>query len=85
LQSDDFDKTLSVTVVPFTSDPTDAQFARPEIAPSALNGLQAASRLMVDKITTLPRHRLGRQVGELSSEEMNRVDRATILFLGLGG
>ena len=45
--------TDSVIICSFTTDPTDAPLFRPEIEPSTANGLDAASRLMVDKITTM--------------------------------
>lgn len=46
LQDDHFD-TDSVTVCLFTSDATEAPLVRLEIAPSAVNGLDVASRLMI--------------------------------------
>ncbi|MDA8283975.1 MAG: type II toxin-antitoxin system PemK/MazF family toxin, partial [Actinomycetota bacterium] len=41
--------------------------------------------LMVDKITTVRRSKLGVRVGRLSSEDMVRLDRAIVVFLGLAG
>jgi mRNA interferase MazF len=38
---------------------------------------------MVDKITTMPRSKLGERVGRLSDEDMLRLGRATLVFLGL--
>ncbi|MGH7031370.1 MAG: type II toxin-antitoxin system PemK/MazF family toxin, partial [Stellaceae bacterium] len=59
LQDDRFDMTDSVTVCAFTSDPTDAPLIRLAIEPSETNGLRTSSRLMVDKITTVRRGRIG--------------------------
>jgi mRNA interferase MazF len=64
LQDDRFD-TDSVTVCPFTTDPTEAPLFRLNITTSATNGLARASRLMVDKITTIRRSKLGGRLGAL--------------------
>jgi mRNA interferase MazF len=53
------------------------------IEPSDENNLRAASRVMVDRITTVRRSRLGRRVGRLSDEDLTRVNRAIVVFLGL--
>lgn len=84
LQDDHFD-TDSVTVCLFTSDATEAPLFRLEIAPSAVNGLDVASRLMVDKITTVHRRRLGSKIGVLDDADLVRVNRATVVFLGIAG
>jgi mRNA interferase MazF len=83
LQDDRFDKTASVTVCAFTTDPTDAPLFRLLIEPSAANGLRAASRLMVDKITTVPKTRIGTLVGHLADEDILRLNRAVLVFLGI--
>ena len=85
VQDDRFDATASVTVCAFTSDLTDAPLLRLPVTPDELNGLREASRLMVDKVTTVPRSKLGQQVGRLSDEDMVRLGRALLVFLGLAG
>lgn len=85
VQDDRFDATLSVTVCSFTTDPTDAPLFRLLIEPAAENNLEAPSRLMVDKITTIPRTRLGRHIGRLAAADIARLDRAIAVFLGLAG
>ena len=82
LQDDRFD-TDSVTVCPFTTDPTEAPLFRVEIEPAPENGLSQACRLMVDKITTVRRSRLGDRVGELSDADIVRLNRAVVVFLGI--
>ncbi len=82
VQDDHFD-TDSVTVCPFTTDPTDAPLFRVEIEPSPENGLREACRLMVDKLTTIPRSKLGEQIGVLAGIDMIRLNRAIVVFLGL--
>jgi mRNA interferase MazF len=39
---------------------------------------------MVDKITSLPKSKLGVHVGNLDDETMLRLNRAVFVFLGLG-
>ena len=85
VQDNRFDATASVTVCGFTTDPTDAPLFRPPIDPAAENGLDAPSRLMVDKITTVARSKLGRRIGRLADTDMLRLNRAIVVFLGLAG
>ena len=83
LQDDRFDATASVTVCAFTTDPTEAPLFRLPIDPDEVNGLREACSLMVDKITTIPRSKLGERIGRLKDEDMLRLGRATLVFLGL--
>jgi len=85
VQDDRFDATSSITVCPCTSDPTEAPLFRILVEPSTLNGLASASRLMVDKVTTVPKAKIGKRVGRLSNEDVVRLDRAMMVFLGLAG
>ena len=83
VQDDAFPATASVVICTFTTDPTEAPLFRIEIAPSEANGLRAVSRLMVDKIAAVPRVRLGQRIGALSDEDLLRLNRALLVFLGL--
>lgn len=83
VQDDNFDATESITVCAFTTDPTDAPLFRLLIVPSEQNGLRIASRLMVDKITTVTKSKLGAHVGRLNDEDILRLNRAALVFLGL--
>jgi mRNA interferase MazF len=83
LQDDRFDRTESITVCAFTTDPTDAPLFRLEVAPSQSNGLRAVCRLMVDKIATVPRSRIGARAGRLGDADMVRLNRAVLVFLGI--
>jgi mRNA interferase MazF len=85
LQDDRFDATESITVCAITTDPTEAPLFRILIAPNERNGLNALSRLMVDKITTVPKNKLRQRIGRLDAKDMERVNRAILIFLGLGG
>ena len=83
LQDDRFDRTESVTICAFTTNSTDAPLFRLAVEPGETNGLRAMCRLMVDKITTVPRSRIGARVGRLSDEDMVRLNRAILVFLGI--
>ena len=83
VQDDRFDATASVTICVFTTDDTEAPLFRLPVAPNARNGLRSASRLMVDKVTTVPRERLADQIGRLDDEDMIRLNRAILVFLGM--
>lgn len=85
VQDDNFDQTASITICGFTSDETDAPLFRLPIVPSAANGLDQPSRLMADKLTTMPKAKLGRRIGRLSAADTTRLNRAIALFLGLAG
>jgi mRNA interferase MazF len=83
IQDDLFDATASVTVCVFTTEPTDAPLFRIPVEASDSTGIREASRLMVDKITTVPRSKLGDRVGRLSDDDMVRLARSIVVFLGL--
>jgi mRNA interferase MazF len=85
LQDDSFDATASVTLCPFTTQLVDAPLIRLPIEPSERNGLRVASHLMVDKITTVSKTKLETRVGRLSDEDLVRLGRAVLVFLGLAG
>lgn len=85
LQDPRFDSIDSVTVCPFTTDVAEAPFVRLVVTPDAVNGLADCSSVMLDKITTMPRTKLGTRVGRLSDQDMVRVNRALVVFLGLAG
>jgi mRNA interferase MazF len=83
VQDDSFEGTLSVTVCIFTSDPSDAPLFRLPIEPTNKNGLRTASRLMVDKISTISKQKLGKKVGRLDDRDIVRLNQAIFVFLGL--
>jgi mRNA interferase MazF len=83
LQDDRFDATNSITICAFTTDPTDAPLFRLPIEPNETNGLRAPCRLMVDKITTVPKAKVGMRIGRLGDEDVVRLNRAVLVFLGM--
>jgi mRNA interferase MazF len=83
IQDDCFPETLSIAVCPLTSQPTEAPILRVLVEPSPENGLRETSRLMVDKVTTVPRSRLGQCIGCLADDDLLRLNRSMLVFLGL--
>jgi mRNA interferase MazF len=83
VQDDAFDATDSITVCSFTTDPTEAPLFRLPVEPNERNGLRSSSRLMVDKITTVPKSKIRERIGRLDNEEIVRLNQAALMFLGL--
>lgn len=85
IQDDQFDATSSVTICALTGNAAEVPLVRPVVEPTEQNGLRSPSRIMVDKITTVRRERLGRSIGALGEDDLMRLNRAIIVFLGLAG
>jgi mRNA interferase MazF len=83
VQDDSFDGTDSITICAFTTDETDAPLFRLPVEPNERNGLRADCRMMVDKITTVPKSKVGARVGRLDDEDILRLNQAVLVFLGL--
>src|SRR5438128_954274 len=83
VQDDRFDGTDSITICAFTTDDTEAPLFRLHVEPNDQNGLRIACRLMVDKITTVPKTKVGARVGRLDDDDIVRLNRAMLVFLGL--
>ncbi len=83
IQDDSFDATDSVTICAFTTDETEAPLFRLPVEPHERNGLRAPCRLMVDKITTVPKSKIGAPIGRLEDEDVLRLNQALLVFLGL--
>ncbi len=84
VQSDLFNDThASITVAPVTSTIVDTPLFRVTVEPSRRNGLRLVSQIMVDKVTTVRRQRLGQTIGRLEEDVMLRVSRALALWFGI--
>ena len=83
LQDDRFDVTKSITICPFTTNPAEAPLFRLVVEPDAENGPRAICRLMVDKITTVPKSKLRTRIGRLADQDLVRLNRAMLVFLGI--
>ena len=84
VQSDLFnDSHGSITVIPVTSTIVDTPLFRVTVEPSRRNGLRLVSQIMVDKVITVRRQRLGQTIGRLEEDVMLRVSRALALWFGI--
>jgi mRNA interferase MazF len=83
LQDDSFEGTDSITICAFTTDDTDAPLFRLPVEPNERNGLRVPCRLMVDKVTTVPKSKVGAHIGRLDDEDILRLNQAVLVFLGL--
>jgi mRNA interferase MazF len=84
--TDDFFSDLaSATVMTLTSDLVDSPLTRLSIVPNGQNGVFKPSQIVVEKITTVPKSKLGKNIGQLSNEDMIQLNRALVVYLGLAG
>jgi mRNA interferase MazF len=83
VQDDRFDGTDSITICAFTMDQTDAPLLRVVVRPNVENGLRATCSLMVDKITTVPKSKMGHLIGRIDDVDLARLNQALLVFLGL--
>ena len=83
IQADQFAEVGSVTVAFMTGTMTAAPLLRLTVEPSPENGLRKRSQIMVDKIMTVRRERVGEPFGRLDDETMLALNRSIVLFLGL--
>lgn len=84
VQADLFNDThSSITVLPLTTTIIDAPLFRITLDPTRQNGLNRVSQIMVDKVLTLPREKIGKQVGRVANTLMIRVARAMAVWLGM--
>lgn len=86
VQNDIFnDDHATITLVLITSELHDEAPVRLAIDPSPGNGLRVRSQIMIDKLVTHPRHKLGRTIGRVDDATMQQVDVALALWLDLPG
>jgi len=61
----------------------DAPLLRLTVEPSGMNGLNKPSQVMVDKLQTVRRERVGRVIGRLSDKELLELNRLLAMVIGL--
>ena len=85
VQEDAFNNLKSITICLLTSNQTEGLGIRVRLEPTTGNGLKEISNGMVDKISTVPRTHLEMRIGFLNRADLDRVDQAMMIFLGLPG
>ncbi|MGE0809827.1 MAG: type II toxin-antitoxin system PemK/MazF family toxin [Immundisolibacter sp.] len=83
VQADHFANLTTITVLPVTSTLVDAPLLRLPVEPDAHNNLARPSQVMIDKLVTLRRERVGEPFGRAGDELMLSVNRALAVFLGI--
>lgn len=74
VQDDSFDATGSITICTFTTDETEVRLFRLLVEPNPQNGLRSACRLLVDKVTKVPKSKVGDQIGRLDDRDVLRLN-----------
>lgn len=83
IQSDVFDEHPSVTILPISSDVRQAPAFRLDLPSEAAIGLRLPSQVMVDKIHTVRREKIGGVIGRIDESGMMNINRALAVFLGI--
>ncbi len=85
VQADLFNPThSSVTLCPITSDCVDAPLFRITLPPGDRTGLANVSQVMIDKLVSVPRSAIVREIGLCDSSSLDLIDDALRLWLALG-
>ena len=74
----------SVTICPLTTHLVGLRLFRVAVAPDESNGLNEPSEVMVDKLSSLRRERIGPTIGRLSVFDLEAIDGALREWLSLG-
>lgn len=77
VQSDIFNQTHdSITICPMTTHLVHTGLFRISIVPVNANGLNQASEVMIDKVTSIKREKIREKIGQLSFEQMSKISEA---------
>lgn len=85
IQDDRFDATDSITICPLTTTVADIPLLRIPLQPNTTSGLATPSSIMIDKISTVHRSKLGQRIGKVSTTEMLQMERGLLVYLGMTG
>jgi len=83
VQSQVFDATSTVTVIPLTSQMLDLPLLRINVMPDERNGVSVPSQIAISRITSLPRAHIAATAGRLDAATLRMVDQYIAMFLGL--
>jgi mRNA interferase MazF len=76
-------ETDSTILALITSTLRDAPLLRLTLEPNTANGLQKASQIMVDKLLTVRREKVGDTIGRLSDKQLAELNRLLALVVGI--
>lgn len=83
IQADLFNAHVTATVLPVTSTLVDAPLIRILVQPSTKSGLPSPSQIMVDRVMTVKRDKIGKTLGRIDAVAMIEVERCLAVFLGI--
>ena len=83
IQAEEFNQLSSITILPLTITLINASLLRIDIEPSLYNGLEEHSQVMIDKITTIKKDKIGKILGYATHETMLQIERCLAVFLGI--
>ena len=84
LQSDLYDSTASVVVFLMTTKlHPESPLIRYSVLPTQANGLKEPTDVMIDKIFTVARERMGKKIGQLDPAQMTEITAELAVFLGM--
>jgi mRNA interferase MazF len=83
IQSDQFDEHATVTILPISSTLVDAPLFRVTVKSCEKSGLQKPSQVMVDKVMTVKRDKIGDRIGTAGDDVMLTIARCLAVFLGI--
>lgn len=83
IQANQFDEHATITVLLVSSALVDAPLFRITVQPSAENGLQKPSQVMIDKAMTVKRDKVGQTFGRIDADTLVEIERCLAVFLGI--
>lgn len=83
VQDEAYSQSDTIIVIPLTRETSGELLTRPVFEPDEDNGLQEPSRLMTNRLAGTPLANVGKIIGTMSRDDMERVDAALSLLLGL--
>ncbi|MEY2900875.1 MAG: hypothetical protein RL247_1041 [Actinomycetota bacterium] len=84
VQDSAYDTLTSVVVCPLSTSSPVADPLRIGLTPSPLNGLEEACAVMVDRVSAVPRTKLGVRIGEVDQKMLVAITRGLASLIGLG-
>jgi mRNA interferase MazF len=83
VQADEVGSRRTVIVCPLSSSVEQATTLRPVVKPTTENGLHSRSQVMTDKITAVRRDRVRSVLGRVEPADVERLEQAILVVLGL--
>lgn len=83
IQANVFEAIPSVTVLPLTSEIYDEHLIRITLYSEKNRGLKVTSQAMIDKVTTIPKTKVGEVIGWIEKDTLQVINSALRRFLDL--